>query len=261
MIDARNTFRIVNSTINDFSPGQLLNLTTIVQLYRGNEDAVKTAIESHKQALEERFEKVNTRYVEYAGVLRELSDELKNDSLRIDEQIDFKAFSSPDEAGAIFSRYEKPAAKAQEYLKELEEEIEKINQEVADKKIDKKTAIAKAKPFREKLNKLTRPLKVYQELVNEHLAELKQRIDDWRDLGKWFPENTYTDVEGLCKIVDLEEVRENDYSLTPGRYVGYSIQIDEDFDYKGRIKEIHSELAELNKEANDLMNQILSVKV
>ena len=67
------------------------------------------------------------------------------------------------------------------------------------------------------------------------------------------------DVEGLCKIVDLEEIKENDYSLTPGRYVGYSIQIDEDFDYKGRMKEIHSELAELNTEANDLMNQIQSV--
>jgi len=30
MLDARNTYRVVNSTINDFSDGQLLNLTTIV---------------------------------------------------------------------------------------------------------------------------------------------------------------------------------------------------------------------------------------
>jgi len=44
---------------------------------------------------------------------------------------------------------------------------------------------------------------------------------------KWFPDNTYADVEGLCKIVDLKEVKENDCSLIPGRYVGYSIQIDE----------------------------------
>jgi len=40
-----------------------------------------------------------------------------------------------------------------------------------------------------------------------------------------------------------EEIEENDYSLTPGRYVGYSIQIDENFDYKARMNEIHSELA------------------
>ena len=52
---------------------------------------------------------------------------------------------------------------------------------------------------------------------------------------------------------------EQDYSLTPGRYVGVSIDIDMDFDYKGRISEIHTELEELNKEATDLMNQIQSL--
>lgn len=128
------------------------------------------------------------------------------------------------------------------------------------KEIDKKTATSKIKPYRAKLNKLNRPLKAYQELVNEHLKELKQGIGDWQELLKCFPDNTYTDVEGLCKIVDLDEVKENDYSLTPGRYVGYSIKIDEDFDYKDRMKEIHSELSDLNIEANELMDQILSVK-
>ena len=54
-------------------------------------------------------------------------------------------------------------------------------------------------------------------------------------------------------------MRENDYSLTPGRYVGYRIEIDKDFDYKARMKEIHSELAELNAEANELMERIQGV--
>ncbi len=256
MIDARNTYRVVSSTINDFSEGQLLNLSTIVQLYRGNSDSINYAAEEHKKALAERFGKVNKHYTHYAGILSELSKELKNDSLLIDEKVDFKSFTNPDEAKAIFTIYEKPAAKANEYLKELEAEIEKINQQLAAKEIDKKTANSKIKPYREKLNKLNRPLKAYQDLVNEHLKELKQCIGDWQELLKWFPDNTYTDVEGLCKIVDLDEVKENDYSLTPGRYVGYSIQIDENFDYKGRMKEIHTELAELNDEANDLMQEI-----
>ena len=83
--------------------------------------------------------------------------------------------------------------------------------------------------------------------------------------NKWFkqhfPKGSYQDVEGLCKIAGLEEIKEQDYSLTPGRYVGVSIDIDMDFDYKGRIQEIHTELAQLNKEANDLMEQIQSVEV
>ena len=80
-------------------------------------------------------------------------------------------------------------------------------------------------------------------------------------LKGYFPDGNYHDVEGLCKVVGLEEVIEQDYSLTPGRYVGVSINIDMDFDYKGRMKEIHSELSTLNDEANILMNQIQSVKL
>ncbi|WP_242131335.1 type I restriction-modification system subunit M [Aestuariivivens marinum] len=83
--------------------------------------------------------------------------------------------------------------------------------------------------------------------------------------NKWFkehfPEGKYKNVEGLCKVIEIEDVIEQDYSLTPGRYVGVSIDIDMDFDYKGRMKEIHSELGFLNKEANDLMNKIQSLEL
>ena len=35
-----------------------------------------------------------------------------------------------------------------------------------------------------------------------------------------FPEGKLRDVEGLVKLVDRKELKENDWSLTPGRYVG-----------------------------------------
>ncbi len=76
-----------------------------------------------------------------------------------------------------------------------------------------------------------------------------------------FPDGKYQDIEGLCKIVDLNEVKEQDYSLTPGRYVGVTIDIDMNFDYKGRMVEIHNELALLNGEANELMGKIVGVKL
>ena len=106
----------------------------------------------------------------------------------------------------------------------------------------------------------------------EQLEGLTALINAFRgdDLGvkadnTWFNEHfsegTYQDVEGLCKVVDMDEIIEQDYSLTPGRYVGVSIDIDMNFDYKGRMAEIHSELSTLNKEANTLMNQIQSVEL
>lgn len=85
--------------------------------------------------------------------------------------------------------------------------------------------------------------------------------DDNEWFNERFPDGDYQDVEGLCKIVTLDEIREQDYSLTPGRYVGVAVQIDEDFDYESRMKEIHSELNELHDEANQLMVQIQSQSV
>ncbi|QOJ19912.1 MAG: SAM-dependent DNA methyltransferase [Gammaproteobacteria bacterium] len=76
-------------------------------------------------------------------------------------------------------------------------------------------------------------------------------------LKEHFSDGKYEDVEGLCKIVDVAEVEENDWSLTPGRYVGYSIELDEGFDYDARLAEIHSELESLSSEASSLMQQIL----
>jgi type I restriction enzyme M protein len=67
-----------------------------------------------------------------------------------------------------------------------------------------------------------------------------------------FAEGNYQDVEGLCKVVTLDEVRENDYSLTPGRYVGVTVTVDDDFDYASRLSEIQVELEQLNIESAKL---------
>jgi type I restriction enzyme M protein len=56
--------------------------------------------------------------------------------------------------------------------------------------------------------------------------------------------------------VSINEVRENDWSLTPGRYVGVAIELDEDFDYQARLLEIQTELDELNAEAIELSSTI-----
>jgi type I restriction enzyme M protein len=77
MIDARNTYRVVSSTINDFSDGQLLNLTTIVQLYRGNSESVKQADNAHKNSLTEQFDVISEHYENLAKELQALSIELK----------------------------------------------------------------------------------------------------------------------------------------------------------------------------------------
>ena len=66
-----------------------------------------------------------------------------------------------------------------------------------------------------------------------------------------------SDVVGLVKLVDLKEPEENDWSLTPGRYVGIAPEEeDEDFDFEETLREIHTELDELNAEAGELAANI-----
>ncbi len=94
-------------------------------------------------------------------------------------------------------------------------------------------------------------------------AEKLKRVRYFRRQAAWllerFPDGEYRDVEGLVKRVDRAEIEANDWSLTPGRYVGVAPEeVDEDFDFEETMREIHGELGELNAEAGDLAERIQS---
>ncbi len=95
---------------------------------------------------------------------------------------------------------------------------------------------------------------LFKKLIEQYKTEGNDIELEW--LTSRFPDEEYTDVKGLCKIVNKEEIKENDYSLTPGRYVGVKDQIDANFDYVSAMGEIKQELQTLNKEANTLAEQI-----
>ena len=65
------------------------------------------------------------------------------------------------------------------------------------------------------------------------------------------------DVPGLCKVVSRAEIEASDWSLTPGRYVGVApAEVDEDFDFEQTLRDIHLELADLNRESVGLAAKI-----
>jgi len=71
-----------------------------------------------------------------------------------------------------------------------------------------------------------------------------------------FPDGKYADVLGLCKVATLDEIREQGYSLNPGRYVGVAERKEEDFDFRQKLEEMNEELEVLNIEARGLGGQI-----
>ena len=100
---------------------------------------------------------------------------------------------------------------------------------------------------------ITRTRKAADEARALAVEQLKQVRYFWRQahwLTERFPEAELRDVEGLVTLVDRAEIEANDWSLTPGRYVGVAPEEeDENFDFEESLREIHVELEDLNAEA------------
>lgn len=66
----------------------------------------------------------------------------------------------------------------------------------------------------------------------------------------------YEDVKGRCKVATREEIRANDYSLNPGRYVEIIEKEMSDVDFDVRMKELVDEFNALTSEAHKLEKKI-----
>jgi type I restriction enzyme M protein len=107
---------------------------------------------------------------------------------------------------------------------------------------------------------ITRARKAADEARALAVEQLKLVRYFWKQahwLTDRFPEAELRDVEGLVKLVDRTEIEVNDWSLTPGRYVGVASEDeDEDFDFEEALRDIHVELEDLNAEAVQLATTI-----
>lgn len=82
---------------------------------------------------------------------------------------------------------------------------------------------------------------------------------DW--LTERFPDGEYRDVVGLCKAAKIEGedgIKDQDYSLNPGRYVGVVIEDDglTEEEFKEKMIAYYTELSKLNEEAHKLESKI-----
>ena len=100
---------------------------------------------------------------------------------------------------------------------------------------------------------IIRARKIADEARKFAVEQLKQVRYFWKQahwLTERFPDAKLRDVEGLVKLVTIKEIEANDWSLTPGRYVGVAPEeVDENFDFEETLREIHVELEDLNAEA------------
>jgi type I restriction enzyme M protein len=103
------------------------------------------------------------------------------------------------------------------------------------------------------------------ELINRRTKEFSHEDTDYiaSIYHNWKNNKEYEDIKGLCKSASLDEVRELNYVLTPGRYVGLE-EVDDEFDFKERFLELQKELQEqmteeieLNKKINENLAKVV----
>ncbi len=90
-----------------------------------------------------------------------------------------------------------------------------------------------------------------REFSEEDIQKIASTYHNWRN-----PEGNYEDVKGFCNSAPIDRVRELDYVLTPGRYVGLPDDED-DFDFKERFTKLKAEFEEELKEEERLNALIL----
>lgn len=91
-----------------------------------------------------------------------------------------------------------------------------------------------------------------RDLTDEDTDLIAGTYHNWRN-----PDGNYEDVAGFCKVATFEDVRKLNYTLTPGRYVGFADE-DDDFDFEERFAILKSELEKQIAEEAELNSAITS---
>ena len=94
-------------------------------------------------------------------------------------------------------------------------------------------------------------------MVTRKLRELTDEdIKKIADTYNAFVDGTLEDEKGFCAVVTTQDIAEQDYILTPGRYVGIEEQEDDGEPFEEKMGRLTSELSELFAKSHELEAQI-----
>jgi len=91
----------------------------------------------------------------------------------------------------------------------------------------------------------------HRELKDEDIKRIAETYHNWRN-----KDGQYEDIKGFCRSVTIDEIREHEYILTPGRYVGIEEAEDDGIDFEEKMDNLTSELAELFAKSRHLEEEI-----
>ena len=91
--------------------------------------------------------------------------------------------------------------------------------------------------------------RVHKELTTEDIAEIARTYHAWRGEEK---DGEYEDKAGYSKSATLDDIKANEFVLTPGRYVGAAEIEDDGIPFEVKMKELSQTLYSQMEQAETL---------
>lgn len=277
-IDARNVFTQIDRAHREFSEEQVANLAVIGALRHGRRERFVRLVDRY---FAEGMKRLRENQAQVAPVSAQLVDVLADNGGR-------------EAVGALVAQWTALATLEKRYATHLEGaapsaprkgerlDIAKLNRAQHDlraafdpffaalhdglKQLDrivraheKKLAEeAAAEGKRATADRKTKALKMTLEALHAEVKNAEACFSHIRWLQERFPEAAYEDVTGLCRLATPAEVKEQEYSLNPGRYVGVVIEEDgrTEEEFVEELRLLNETLLGLNQTARDAQTTI-----
>ena len=84
----------------------------------------------------------------------------------------------------------------------------------------------------------------------------EQKIWEAADTFEAFQQGTLEDEKGFCAVVSTDDIKAQDYILTPGRYVGIAETEDDGEPFDEKVSRITGELSKLFARSHELEDEI-----
>ncbi len=293
MLDLRNVYNKVSRAIYNFTPEQQTNIAAIVWLYRGQSERFLKLVESY---VAQAFAKARLTK-EPLAILGNTLDKLVGlskpfvtgkqecESLAVawvkllstqdTLSVDTTTFLADVEVG-FSARIERGyqdlldndslhlerenlhviSESCRDRIKQIDMAM-KLAGQVIDIAVHKLEARQSNHWDNSKIARTRRVLEEKRNIAVESLRDVRYFVQqaDW--LHDRFPDAKLCDVVGLAKLTDLSEIKAQEWSLTPGRFVGVAPEAEDvDFDSEEALRSIHIDLKELTQEAAELADRI-----
>lgn len=266
-IDARNIFTQIDRAHREFSEAQIQNIAIISRLHKGRrEEFVKLIDRYFSQGMKKlvenktRIEPISQQLLEVledASAKQAVADLVKQWSAlpRLQRQYEGyrgihakeKSVGKENQAQHTLRAAFDPFFTAlHEGLKTLDKTVRHHEKEQAEQ--------ARAEGKRIVTDRKTKALKTALDALHVEVKTAESYYKHIHWLQERFPKAEYEDVTGLCKLATPVEVKEQDYSLNSGRYVGVVIEEDgkTEEEFVADLLALNDEVTRLNGEARGL---------